>query len=353
MIMVEKTMMPFNGRVNLCGRNENKYWDDFVESCPSASFYLHSHWLKCLEKAFGFKSLRFKAVDEQGTIHGVFPLVEMRDIRGHKVLISLPFSNYAGTCCDDSIWNGCLFQAAWNLAREQKLRFLEIRSLDVKIEEFPADVHSVNYFLELREGESQVWKHLHPNKRNKIRKALRYGLTNDRGRNYLDQFYWIFARNMRRLGTPPYPLKFFQTILDEYEGESDIIVTKKGKAVISAMLLIFFRQSMAVPWASSMREFWDHAPNELMYWEAIRLGTERKVEDFDLGRSPIGGGTSQFKIDLGAKAHPLFYHYILRKGNKVPNIQDKYRRAVSIWKLVPFELTVLLGGRIIKHLPEL
>ena len=72
---------------------------------------------------------------------------------------------------------------------------------------------------------SELWKDFDPKVRNQIRKGEKAGLTVHWGsRELLGEFYAVFARNMRDLGTPVFGRKLFDSILLEFAGDAELCV---------------------------------------------------------------------------------------------------------------------------------
>jgi len=303
-------------------KKESPLWDQFVSSHPEGSFYHLTAWKESLENAFGFQPEYLLARDGTGQIKGIAPLFQMRDILHRRYLISLPFSNFSSILADNEAVRQLLFKKIKDLAVARSVRYVELRQLGEKFKNLPSNTDMSNLFLDLSLGEQEIWDHsLRSNKRNKIRKAKKLGLQAKFGAGYLEDFYRIFSINMSRLGTPPFPLSFFEKIVQCFQDQSKIIVVQKDSKIIAGMLLIFFNQTMAVPWADSLFSYNHYAPNELMYWTAIQYGCSKGMATFDLGRSARGSGTYHFKIQWGAKPKTLSYDYILIKAKSL-----SYRR---------------------------
>src|SRR5207253_1709469 len=75
------------------------------------------------------------------------------------------------------------------------------------------------------------------------------------GPETLDEFYTVYAINMRDLGSPPHSRGFFRAMLKALPGTARVLLVrdKDGRAVGAAVCL-FFRDTIMVPWVSSLRE---------------------------------------------------------------------------------------------------
>jgi serine/alanine adding enzyme len=86
----------------------------------------------------------------------------------------------------------------------------------------------------------------------------------------------------------------------------------------------------------------------------LRYACEQGYRIFDFGRSTRDSGTYRFKQQWGAKPVQLEWHYWLRDGQPLPELNPqnpKFSFAIETWKRLPLPLTTLIGPRISKYLP--
>src|SRR5690606_26478586 len=121
------------------------------------------------------------------------------------------------------------------------------------------------------------------------------------GIELLDDFYRVFATNMRDLGTPVYARRFFAAVMERFAGEARIFVVDLGGRPVAASLTLTHRGTMEVPWASSLREANKDGVNMLLYWAMLQAAVEQQCARFDFGRSTADSGTYRFKLQWGAQ----------------------------------------------------
>ncbi|RJO59926.1 FemAB family PEP-CTERM system-associated protein [candidate division WS5 bacterium] len=336
--------------------NEMAKWDEFIMSTPGGAFSNLSGWRKVYD-TYGFKSFPIAAINDTGIIRGVLPLFLMRDIFGKKFLVSNPFLSYGGLCAVDEKAKIALIQKAKETAIINHVEYLEIRQLADIVTDLPEKKDFVTMVLKLEKDENLIWnKALTSVARNRIRKAFKANLVVDFGRQYLHDFYRVFSVNMRDLGTPVFPISFFESIFEEFRDVVDLIVVKHQDVVIGAMLFIHFRNVCLDPWVSSLKNYNQFCPGDLLYWEAIKKALMQDAEYFDFGRSTINSGTYRFKKKWGAYPVQLNYQYFLNKACNIPVVNannNKYQLAINIWKRLPLIIANTIGPRLIKYLPEL
>ncbi|MEO7274616.1 MAG: FemAB family XrtA/PEP-CTERM system-associated protein, partial [Vicinamibacterales bacterium] len=219
----------------------------------------------------------------------------------------------------------------------------------------PAKQHKVAMTRPLPGDAETLWNALDRKVRNQVRKAEKSHLTAVHGgRELVPEFYAVFARNMRDLGTPVYSQRFFATILEELRTTAEIVVVRLGATPIAASLTFRWRSVTEVPWASSLREHRALSPNMLLYWTMLTRTIENGSTVFDFGRSTPNESTFHFKTQWGATPAPFNWEYWLAAGGTLPDqspANPKFQAAIEIWKRLPVPVTTWLGPHIIRSIP--
>jgi FemAB-related protein (PEP-CTERM system-associated) len=339
--------------IDLSGNPEP--WSSYVGAHPQATGCHQYPWGEVLERSFGHRPFYLAARDETGAIRGVLPLVHMRSALFGRFLVSVPFLNYGGLLCHDQEAEELLLQEARRLKRVLGVDHIELRHRRRFGHDLTTKEHKVTLILPLEADEEKQWQKFTTKVRNHVRKALKSGLQARVGRlELLDSFYEVFSRNMRDLGTPVYSKRFFREILDSFPETSKIIAVFQGEQVLAAGVALRFRETVEIPWASSNRDFNVLCPNNLFYWQAIRLAIEEGATRFDFGRSSPGAGTYRFKEQWGAEPEPLYWQYLLAEGRPLPELNPdnpRFKLAIRLWQNLPVGLTRLLGPSIVRNIP--
>jgi len=130
-------------------------------------------------------------------------------------------------------------------------------------------------------------------------------------------------------------------------------VVRSGRRPVAASLTLTDRHAIRVPWAGSDWRVRALCANMLLYSSMLEDACRRGAACFDFGRSTRDSGTYRFKTQWGAEEVPLFWHYLLPPGGKVPDLRPdsrKYRLMVAVWRRLPVAVARLLGPRIIAKL---
>ena len=325
---------------------EEKAWDDYVYRCAESSHCHLSGWRRVVERSYGHRSYYLWAHDN-GSVKGILPLIAMRNFFFRRSLVSMPFLDDGGICADNDQIRSHLFYEALRLYEGQKANFLDLRHRHADNLASPRGGKKVMMILDLLDDPDEMWKRFDAKLRNQVRKASKSGLTAGwSSKEGLSDFYKIFAANMRDLGSPVHSHDFFGAILDEFSDSAKIMLVRKDGLVIGAAVCLFFKGSMIVPWASSLREYFSLCPNNLLYWEMVRWGCENGYRRFDFGRSSPDSGTYRFKKQWGAQEEPLHWQCVSRKIGRVamPHADDaRYRLIVRLWSHLPLSITKFVG----------
>lgn len=329
-------------------------WDDYVSQHAHGSPFHLSAWKRLIERAFGFKP-RYLLAEEQGTVCGVLPLFEVWNPIMGKVLLSTPFAVYGGICANDNRSAEMLRQTACEIARKEKVEYLELREqLAGEDPEFQIKRLYVAFGRELPGTAERLLHDLPRDTRYMIRKAEKNGLRSIVDNAQLDRFYEIYAHSVRNLGTPVFARRFFQILVQEFGKDCEIAVVWQGTRAVAAVLSLRFRQQILPYYGGSLLEARRLAANNLMYWDLMKRSLESGVRYFDFGRSKIGTGSYAFKTQWGMQEHPLPYQFYLVRRKQMPNFSpanSRFQLAGCVWKHLPFPLTKMLGPALVRLFP--
>ena len=333
-----------------------KEWDDYVQNRDDATPFHQIGWKRIIEKTFRHKSYYLMA-KEKGIVKGILPLFMIKNRLFGTFLVSLPFVDFGGVIADSQQIASLLIDKAIEIAEKTSVNFIELRNL--KIIEKSMLVNSqrkVTFILLLSSNAESIWKNsFSQNVRNKVRKAEKNLLiSSGNDYEYIYQFYEIFCRNMRDLGTPVHPIEFFKNIMEEFPHHIKVFTATYKDKVIGAKLVLFYKDTMFFAFHSSFRTHFKFAPNNFLYWAAIKYACERGYKYCNMGRSTINSGPYEFKKQWGPEIRQLYWQYYLNKAKQIPNLtpnNPKFSLAIKLWKHLPLRLTKLLGPLIIRNIP--
>jgi serine/alanine adding enzyme len=327
-------------------------WDAFVDDHPRATLYHTWRWTQFAGDVFRFPVHRLVSYDAEGHISGVLPLILQRSRLFGRRLVSLPFFNYGGPVGRDTGAETSLLAQAADLAGREGVQVLEVRD-QVERPSMATSLDKVTVDLELPASADALGKALGSKRRSQIRRCDRENPTvHFGGAELVPDFYSVFADTMRDLGTPVYPIRFFEAMLQTLAADCTVVIVKLAGRPAAAALLTHYRDRTEIPWAASLHALRETSVNMRLYWECLKFSIERGSRWFDFGRSTPGSGTYDFKLRWGGKVRQLYWVYPLESSRETQAGKGGARElAVGMWKKLPVPLATRLGSIISPGLP--
>lgn len=332
-------------------------WDAFAEQHPQASLYHLSGWSELAREVFGHRTLFVEARDPTGALRGILPVIQQRSWLLGNFATSMAFFNYGGAVTDDALVAERMMCRAAEAAEALGCRYLEFRDVQPRRGNWSLRTDKITLQLELPDTFEALAKRLGAKLRSQVKRAEREAVQCRRGgAELLDDFYAVFAENMRDLGTPVYPKRFFRAILERFPSCCELMIIDWRGEAAAAAFLAFWRDRAEVPWASCRAQAKPMGLNMKLYWELLARSIERGCVRFDFGRSSIDSGTYRFKRQWGAEPLPLYWYRWERhpRGAAEPQGEEKGRAlqlATSVWQRLPLSLANTFGPLISGALP--
>jgi len=232
---------------------------------------------------------------------------------------------------------------------------IELRQEEPLATEWPVRSKKVSMRLALPPDYETLLKAFPSKLRSQVRRAQKEGMdVRVGGTELLGDYYRVFARCMRDLGTPVYEKGFFETILETFPKEVRLCVVSLNGSPLASGLLYGFRNRLEIPWAASDKRFSRLSPNMLLYGAVLEFACREGFKEFDFGRSSVDSGTYRFKAQWGAQPHQLHWYYWLSEGRRIPELNPdnpKFKAAIALWKRLPVPVANLVGPHLVKYLP--
>ena len=312
---------------------------------------------RILLDSFGYQCGYHAAVDGENRIAALLPMITGRNLSGKRVGVSLPFVNYLDICASSEEARDFMMQSLPAIQRSLSLSGIELRFKDRQVDSpaWRSCRNNVTFVLPLLAEEEATLAQTSGSCRNHVRKTYKndwFMASFDRSR--LADFYKVYVRRMKQLGSPAPSLDFFAAFF-RYLPENSFLLTVLDKAteqVVGGMLLLTSpgNSTLYYPYGANLVEYNHRYLNNFMYWEAARFGIQQGMKFLDLGRSPAESGTYQFKQQWGAKPVPLQYIYSQGEtGSSGSPDRDRLRFFIELWKKTPDFITEPVGRRLIRY----
>ena len=332
--------------------NARNLWDSFVLSSLDATFFHRSGWQRVISEVFNHPTY-FLYIETNGVVEGILPLAHVKSKLFGNSLVSLPFAVYGGIVAIDDDAYFALEQAAQNLAYRLGVAHLELRNLNQRNLDWPAQDIYVTFRKSILPTEDENLLAIPRKQRAMVRKGIKNGLYSVIDSN-IDSFFKLYSDNVHRHGTPAMSKKYFLTLIDEFGDDCEILtIFSKNEKPLSSVLSFYFRDEVLPYYAGDDVSARDLAANDFKYWELMRRACSSGLKTFDYGRSKVGTGSFSFKKNWGFEPKPLSYEYCLYKRDSIPQnnpSNKKYKLLISVWKRMPISIANALGPFIVKNL---
>lgn len=335
-----------NIQIRLATYADKVAWDDYVLNHANGTAYQLFAWRMAVEEAYAFKGFYLMAEDKAG-VCGLLPMIDFRIPLFGSTLISLPYCDAGGVLAENEKVEQALYTHAQSIAKQHSSDF-HVRAVQPLTEMTANQTDKVRMLLDLPQNPDQLLMNLKAKVRSQVKKPVRDGLSTKTGASELiDEFYRVFAENMRTLGSPVHSRRWIESIVSSYGDRARIVVVSTPDGAPAAAGVVLVHPSvMSVPWASSLRRYNRFNPNMLLYWTFLTLAIDAGCRCFDFGRSSMGEGTYNFKAQWGATPKPLFWQTLPHKtgtsksGKIGPGLRPL---AESLWRHLPLSLCNIFG----------
>ncbi|MEP4546046.1 MAG: FemAB family XrtA/PEP-CTERM system-associated protein [Saccharospirillum sp.] len=332
---------------------DDPLWAQWCQQQPNRSQYHHPVLGQVIRTAMGHQGPVLLALHD-GNVVGALPVIIQCSRLFGRFGTSLPYFNYGGPLANSHAVAIALIEAARPLLAEHQLSHIEIRTTQCGLP-YPCSEQKVSMLLPLPTSDERLDQQLgakvraQSNKAEEHRPEIRFGQV-----ELLDDFYRVFAHNMRDLGTPVYSKNWFRTLLTTKALKPQLALVYLARQPVACAFLMGQGHMLEIPWASTLRRANPMNINMWMYREILRWAVEQGYEWFDFGRSTRDAPTYQFKKQWGAKPVQHYWYTLSTEHQPIAATRPdspKFKLMIVVWQRLPVWLTRLIGPPIIRQLP--
>ena len=312
-----------------------------------------SAWMRAIESAFN-QTNSYYIYREKNKIMGILPLFFVKTLLSGIKAVSIPWAVYGGILADSIEIHDKLLEFAKTEINKGNINFLELRYLNEVNIKLPKQHLYVTYIKRLEENEEEILLSVPRKSRASIRNGYnKFGLKSKISRD-IDILYKLYLLNKRKLGSPPYPRKFFQSLINEFKDNAGILFIEFDQKIIAGVLYFIFKDTIYPYFSGSNEKYNFTNSNNVMYYELMKFALRIGLRNFDFGRSRINTGAGKFKKNMGFEETPLYYYYYSLNQKEIPNLSPSNKRFdifSKIWSKLPLSTIELLGPSIVKRIP--
>jgi FemAB-related protein (PEP-CTERM system-associated) len=331
--------------------------DAWVRARPDGTPFHTLAWTAAVAHGCRQHDASLIAEHRDGSIAGVLPLVRLSSPLFGTALISSAFGTAGGILAETPSAEAGLRDRAGEEASTLGCASIELRGGPDPGAGWTADSATyLGFSGPLAECDDAQLLAIPRKQRAEIRKALGARLKVTTGRGAADRaaHYAVYAESVRNLGTPVFPRRLFDAVLDGFPGESDILTVWLDGRPISSVLTLYWAGRAMPYWGGGTRAARAVRSNELMYYALMcHARANQACRVFDFGRSKAGTGAAAFKRNWGFAGTPLTYFACSLDGGPLRDINPlspRYRLQIALWKRLPLALANAIGPLISRGL---
>lgn len=326
-------------------------WNAAVAEMDEATFYHRFEWRKVITDHFGFQPLYLYAEDDNG-ISGLLPLFLVRGLLRKTALISVPLCVYGGVVARSDEVAAALENSAVQYGNKYGVAYIELRGIERISEGWVDNDQYATFRKPLSEMEEENLNAIPRKQRAEIRKAQTIGLITEVNRD-LEPFYSVYTTSMRNLGSPVFSRRYYQSLLDVFQDQCNVLTVSKDNQPLASVLNFYFKDQVLPFYGGGYPEARPTNAFPFMYWELMRHSAARGIKLFDFGRSIRNTGAYAFKKNFGFEPQTLHYQQRLVGGKSFPDLNPDnpvYKNLITLWKKLPIPLANRLGPLVAKSI---
>ncbi len=162
-----------------------------------------------------------------------------------------------------------------------------------------------SFWIDLTKSEDELLKSFHSKTRYNIRLAQRQGVeaSEDNSDETFEKYLELTKETSKRQGFYAHTEKYHRLMWKclTPSGIAHLLIAKYKGEVITTWILFAFKDFLYYPYGSSTDKYKNVMANNLMMWEAIKLGKKLGLTTFDLWGREEGKGFTKFKEGYNPK----------------------------------------------------
>lgn len=329
----------------------------FVADRTDATVFHRPEWLVAAARGTGNEPVAL-ALEMHDALVAYLPLLDVHSPIFGRVMVSSGFGVGGGVLADSDRHAQALFRAAEELALRRSCTSIELRGGRLPEARAGWKVRHDSHcgFVRHLAGDDEAELLTIPRKqRAEVRKGLGDELTVTVGTGAEDRaaHYAVYSESVRNLGTPVFPRRLFDEILDAFGHEADILTVRHDGKAVASVLSLYHRDAVMPYWGGGTYAARRLRANDRMYYELMLHARRRGCARFDFGRSKTGSGAYDFKRNWGFEAEPLGYSVWTAPGAVARDADPTsaaHSAKIELWKRLPLPVANLVGPYIARGL---
>lgn len=330
-------------------------WDASLDAFSEATCFHTRAWLQVLKNSYGHRSIGF-LVRANGKLRGMAPLVVADSLWLGRRAACVGFADMAELLAGDAGTCLLLRNAIVEHGATEGWKTVEFRGGRRWLGGAKSSTTFRAHELDLTPGPVELLSRLESATRRNIRKAERDGVRTEvsHSASAMEHYYRLHCRTRRRLGSPPQPARFFESIWEHFvRGGKGVVALAWRERAPAAGVVILMRGTQALyKFGASDERFQHLRPSNAAMWAAISHCAESGMRRYHFGRTSMHDeGLRRFKLGWGATESLLEYFRLdVRSGAMVEKRDAAGGWPSRLLRRLPIPLMRGLGNVLYPHL---
>jgi FemAB-related protein (PEP-CTERM system-associated) len=329
----------------------------FVSGHPEATPFHRPAWLGAVARGTGNAALAL-AAERHGELAAFVPLNAIHSPLFGRMLVSSGFAVGGGVLANNQSAADAIFAGLEELAQRHSLPTIELRGAILPEGRAGWTIRRnshCGFVRALAAGDEAELLAIPRKQRAEVRKGLTEDFVVEIGRGAADRavHYAVYAESVRNLGTPVFPRRLFDEVLDAFADDADILTVSHGGRPVASVLSLYHAGAVMPYWGGGVHAARRLRANDRMYYELMLHARRRGCERFDFGRSKTASGAYDFKRNWGFEPEPLSYAVWTAPGSEQRDADPtsaRHAARIALWKRLPLPLANRLGPWIARGL---
>ncbi len=330
-------------------------WQRFVDSHEHTTLFHELAWRQAVETCFPHRA-HYLLARRGEEIAGILPLFEIRSHFSPTFLLSMPYATYGGIAAENGVVANALFDAACALREQIGAAGIQLRSERAMVSDLPVQKTHAAFRGPLPNCEYDVPAVFPRKARAAARQAgQRYPLVVENDAGNLRDVWRLYARSMRRLGSPNYPLNFFQALQRGFGDRCVVQLLRLEGRPVAGLISFLFKDAIMPYFVGVDERVKLYGLTHYLYQQCMLEGVRRGCSVFDFGRTRYDNkGPFDFKRHCGFEPTPLEYQTLVPNGARSPELSPtsaRWQLARRVWRYLPLSITRPVGAWAARSIP--
>lgn len=197
------------------------------------------------------------------------------------------------------------------------------------------------FLLKLENNLDIMWKKLESRGRNMVRKAEKKGVIIKERTGTIEEinmFYSMLQGTFAKYNIlPPHPKLFYEKVVQYLIPANKLLflTAEVEDKIIATAFFIYDSNEIHFLSGTSLSEFNEYAPNNLIHWYVIKFAVNKELKFYDLGGKGIPS-IDKFKASFGAEVHSYFK--IIWESNLTKIAEKSFMKVKALSDKIRFKL---------------